>query len=143
MELEWRDVNARNGWLHGAVKYTASSGSVDLLQSVNTIWMGCHEEATDIGDSNLTMELMDAAAENGQLTMLQWLQDQHHSSTSVQQVGDGRIESKAMDNAAAKGYLDVVEWLHANHYQGGCSKDAMNNAAENGHLNVVQWLHVN
>lgn len=75
---------------------------------------------------------LDAAARNGNLEMVQWLETH----------GYGEGSTCAIDTAAQRGYLDVVKYLHLSHIE-GCTTNAMGNAAANGHLDVVKWLHAN
>ncbi|GLE02881.1 hypothetical protein PINS_up011745 [Pythium insidiosum] len=75
--------------------------------------------------------VMDFAARNGHLEILQWL----HGTPAL-----SRCSTRAMDDAAKNGHLDIVQWLHANRTE-GCTLKAMDGAAMNGHLGIVQWLH--
>ncbi|KAF0722033.1 hypothetical protein AaE_009984, partial [Aphanomyces astaci] len=75
--------------------------------------------------------LIDLAALNGQLRMLELLHSNPTNSTAT---------TDAMDLAARKGHVSVVRFLHF-HRSEGCSHFAMLHAATNGHLNVVQFLY--
>ncbi|KAG1700967.1 hypothetical protein DVH05_011211 [Phytophthora capsici] len=93
-----------------------------------------------------TTSPMDAAALNGYLEVLQFLQSTEAEPIENQQnrrhAGYNRCSTMAMDGAAANGHLDVVQWLHWNRHE-GCTTTAMDRAAANGHMEVVQWLHKN
>lgn len=76
--------------------------------------------------------IIDAAAANGHLPILQWLHACPHQECTI----------NAMDEAAANGHLNVVKWLHQNRSE-CCTYKAMNEAAGNGYLQIVQWLREN
>lgn len=75
---------------------------------------------------------MDAAAESGNLEIVQWL---HEHKT------DG-CTTKAMDWAAMNNHLSVVQWLHA-HRLKGCTTEAMDWALQNENLELILWFHYN
>ncbi|RLN94167.1 hypothetical protein BBJ28_00020134 [Nothophytophthora sp. Chile5] len=77
-----------------------------------------------------TLSLMDAAARNGFLDVMQWL----HANFNQ------KCTTNAMDCAATIGRLDVVQWLHE-HRSEGCASAATDLAASNGHMDIVKWLH--
>ncbi|TMW68231.1 hypothetical protein Poli38472_007903 [Pythium oligandrum] len=83
-------------------------------------------------DQEVASLVMDFAARNGHLDILQWLNDTKTLN---------RCSTRAMDDAAKNGYLAIVQWLHENR-QEGCTVKAMDGAAMNGHLDVLQWLHL-
>ncbi|EFA75342.1 hypothetical protein PPL_11418 [Heterostelium album PN500] len=76
--------------------------------------------------------LMDYAAINGHLPMLQWLHVNRNEGCT----------KMAMDLASMNGDLPTVQFLHENRSE-GCTSDALNFASENGHFQVVQFLHAN
>ncbi|TYZ62762.1 hypothetical protein PybrP1_004161 [[Pythium] brassicae (nom. inval.)] len=75
--------------------------------------------------------VMDFAARNGHLEILQWL----HATERL-----SGCSTRSMDDAAKNGHLAIVQWLHE-HRSEGCTTKAMDYAAKHGHLDVVQWLH--
>ncbi|KAG1706238.1 hypothetical protein DVH05_001386 [Phytophthora capsici] len=88
---------------------------------------------------------MDAAAANGHLTVLLFLQEVHDEMRQSKEKAGLTLPTctvEAMDNAAANGHLAVVQWLHE-HRKEGCTPKAMGQAARNGHLEVVKWLFDN
>lgn len=132
-EFSWKDSMARLTWMQRTMASVAGTGKLDMFEAVQKEFLKVSHEI------KLTPHLIDAAAANGHLAMVQWL----HDRQTFPAIGRWlRKKSNAMDNAATNGHLDVLKWLHKHHYK-GCSKDAMDNAAANGHLEVVKWLHVN
>ncbi|KAG1687237.1 hypothetical protein DVH05_005288 [Phytophthora capsici] len=88
---------------------------------------------------------MNAAAANGHLTVLLFLQEVHDEMRQSKEKAGLTLPTctvEAMDNAAANGHLAVVQWLHE-HRNEGCTPKAMDQAARNGHLEVVKWLFDN
>lgn len=69
-----------------------------------------------------------AAAEGGQLHVLQWAID-----------NGCPVDSSTAVGAAVRGHLDVLQWAISN----GCPWDegTCEAAASGGHLNVLQWAH--
>lgn len=118
--------------MEGVMMTVASTGNIGLLQLVYMEYSKLNSK-----DSGLIRDLINAAASNGHLTMVQWLVDYN-----LEVICDLRSGSKAMNNAAGNGHLDAVKWLHEN-YDKGCKTDAMDFASSNGHLDVVKWLHEN
>lgn len=133
LDFNWQDNIARLTWMQRTMVSIAGTGKLDLFESTQREFQQLSQEI------KLTSHLIDAAAANGHLAMVQWL----HDRLSIPAIGRWlRKKSYAMNNAASNGHLDVLKWLHKNHYK-GCSKDAMDNAAANGHIEVVKWLHAN
>lgn len=126
-ELEWLTESSKETWKDGLVVSVVGSGKINLFQSLQN-------ELGQLSHNNLNSSLVDAAAANGRLSMLEWLRDNRPH--------DFPAASKAMDNASSNGHLEVVKWLHEHRYK-GCTTDAMDLAAVNGHLKVVKWLHEN
>jgi ankyrin repeat protein len=90
---------------------------------------------------------LEAAAENGHLEVVQFLQRIDVTLETEREkkplVFDYPMcSTKAMDGAAGAGHLAVVKWLHTNRSE-GCTTAAMDEAAANGHWDVVKWLHFN
>jgi hypothetical protein len=83
-------------------------------------------------DLKLPTRLMNVAACEGQLAILQWIH--HHTADSC--------TVEAMDNAARRGDLEMLRFLHT-HRTEGCTTRAMDKAAASGHLEIVQFLHEN
>lgn len=112
------------------------------------------EEELSCDEDLIPTTAMDAAAKNGHLAVLLFLDGVDTASRNKQkkrswkfnfatrhQIGHyPRCTSFAMDAAAARGHLNVVKWFHS-HRSEGCTTTAMDRAAANGHLEVVQWLH--
>lgn len=94
-------------------------GNLEILQ-----WL-----ETNYPDSECSTIVMDCAAKNGHLDVVQYLDANRTEGCS----------SLAMDQAAKYGHLDVVEWLHF-HRTEGCTTWAMDKAAKKGHLEIVKFL---
>lgn len=135
-EFEWRKQRNRNEWMREARDYAARAGKLEMLQFVYAIYTERLKSAQAIALALRKWtgpRLMDEAAGNGHLDVVEFLHSRHP---------DQQCSSNAMDVAAGNGHLDVVQWLHK-HRPEGCTKEAMNSAAANGHLQVVQFLHDN
>ncbi|DBA04849.1 TPA: hypothetical protein N0F65_004486 [Lagenidium giganteum] len=104
-----------------ALEIAVRAGHADVVE-----WLGRHYPHLSVITSP---EMMDWAAGNGHLSVVQLLHDR-----------GAYCSRAAMDNASADGHLAVLEWMHR-HRREGCTSAAMDKAAANGHLKVVQWLH--
>uniref|UniRef100_H3H4F7 Uncharacterized protein n=1 Tax=Phytophthora ramorum TaxID=164328 RepID=H3H4F7_PHYRM len=101
---------------------------------------------------------IDFAAEGGNVSMVQWLLDQHvtvgkqwalknaaamgHLETVKLLVNDSivHLDGQAFCDAAANGHLPVVQWLKENNLGWNLASKAIDVAASNGHLEIVQYL---
>ncbi|ETL79603.1 hypothetical protein L917_19803 [Phytophthora nicotianae] len=147
---------AENGKLdvvHWLYKHYGSKPKVGLFQE-RDVPDGTGNDEEHFWDEDLVpTTAMDAAAKNGHLAVLQFLDSIDTSSRNKQKKRGGKLShnrqvgryprctSFAMDAAAACGHLHVVKWLHSHRLE-GCTTLAMDRAAGNGHFEVVQWLHV-
>jgi hypothetical protein len=114
-----------------------------------------------LNDAALMTCLIDEAASNGHLAMLEWLytvMPRNCAGASIRALNEAaangnlgivkwlttnttaRCTKWAMDMAAANGHLEMLKWLFENRTE-GCSTDAMEWAACRGHLHIVQWLY--
>ncbi|RHY51134.1 hypothetical protein DYB26_008311 [Aphanomyces astaci] len=98
--------------------YLAKHGSLRVLAYLHAV--GC---------TAFTPQVMDAAAQYGHLSLVQFLHTHRLGCTTA-----------AMNGAARSGHLDIVKFLHA-HRSEGCTSAAMDGAANNGYVDVVKFLH--
>ena len=82
--------------------------------------------------ANPENDLVQAAAENGHLHVLQWLKE----TLTV-----WRVDRNVIYQAALRGHLAILQWL----YESGREyfelwSEAMDGAAEGGHLECLKWL---
>lgn len=97
-------------------------GDIDTLQSLWTRFPEYHSVLTE------QVEIMDAAAEWGSLSTLQWLHDLNF-----------KCSTDAMNLAAENNHFSVVVWLHNNRSE-GCTSDALLYSAQKGHVKMTEWL---
>jgi hypothetical protein len=111
----------------GVAALAVRSGHQHVLQ-----WINEHHPDSITWDDGYGLNLMEEAAEFGQLAVLEWLHATRREGCS----------NWAINEAAANGHLDIVQWLHE-HRSEGCTSFAMNQAARMGHLAIVRFLHEN
>ncbi|GMF22177.1 unnamed protein product [Phytophthora lilii] len=164
-------------WESNALLAAATGGHGDLVVWLYTdvfhgFYMQSNQEVMDQLARHGDMEAMrrlvadgwqppriDFAAEGGNVTMMQWLLDQH-SDVGKQwalknAAANGHLDivkllvtkdmvyldGQAFCDAAANGHLKVVRWLRENNLGWNMAYKAMDLAASNGHLEVMQYLH--
>lgn len=107
----------------------------------------------------LTPQTADLAAENGHISVLEWLKTQDIICTDLTvnaAIEKGQTETvywidenfsrilsytKGMELACKHGNLEIVKWLHNKKVE--ATSRAMDLAAGNGHLDIVKFLHIN
>ncbi|EFA77904.1 hypothetical protein PPL_08543 [Heterostelium album PN500] len=112
-------VQIRNA--HLAVQNAIVNGNLELVKLLNVL---LHDNFKDS---------MDLAAENGQLEILSWLNENRK---------DLNCTTLAMDRAVINNHFNVVRWLYLNRTE-GCTRRAIDYAAENGCLDIIQLLNEN
>ncbi|KAG1687477.1 hypothetical protein DVH05_005168 [Phytophthora capsici] len=114
------------------IEEAAKHGQLEILKHFHHL-LSSSELSAVIGSwCRQSLNVMNVAAKNGHLDVVQWLHATYPEINS----------SKAMDHAAAHGHLAVVQWLHVVRKE-KCTRRAMDGAAANGHLEMLQWLHSN
>eukprot|EP00953_Heterococcus_sp_UTEX-ZZ885_P014415 8164-Heterococcus_DN1.PRE.20 len=145
----------------GAVKSAAAAGSLECLQWAHNQLCSC---AANGARTCCLTEVIDVAAESGNLQVLNWLLPyikHQRSSCIASAAGAGKLEAvqfllaatkqifnwngiaiieSAAVEAADGGHLQVLEWLHS--CTSICNDETFHSAAAGGHVHVLEWLHV-
>ena len=130
--LQWIHNTIRHPMVFGAdaMRNAASRGHFDAIR-----WM--HAEF----NVELTYEVIDCAAEYGQIEVLKWCEQQVLQQAFSE---DELDESEAMFVAAREGHLGVLQWLHDRRRTFVAidwNQGLYEVAAAHGHMRVLEWLH--
>ncbi|KAG9406637.1 hypothetical protein AC1031_002958 [Aphanomyces cochlioides] len=125
---EYAVVFSADGPFHLIVSFMRGKTAREWTDSYAILKMG-HWPL--LHQATITPATMDAAAADGRMDLVTWLQKNH---THVGCTTD------AMDLAAAGGHLEIVKFLHR-HRTEGCTENAITFAAAGGYLDVVEYLY--
>ncbi|KAF0709613.1 Aste57867_5838 [Aphanomyces stellatus] len=103
-------------WPSDVMVAAAGANQLDVVQ-----WLFTHRPETS------SSHAIEAAAANGHLRVLEWLQGIEGWSSAV------------MDAAASEGRIEVLKWLQT-HRTEGCTANALQRASANGWAAAVAWL---
>lgn len=137
-DYKWIDERRRAAWIEESISVVVAQDKESAMenQALEVIQLLYLIRQGNGADENPILlgrkRVMDIAAGNGLLSIVQWL---HHNTSET-------CTTAAMDLAAAGNHLDLIQWLHLNRHEGSTAS-AMDEAAANGHLKMVQWLHRN
>lgn len=123
---------ARPGCMKRMARVAAANGDLNVLQFVISVFESLSQSVDEVPiELRLNPDCFDAAATNGHLAVVRWLNEKREPCTT-----------KAIDGAAKNGHLNVVQRLHK-HLTVGCTTQATDNATKFGHLDIVRSLHEN
>jgi hypothetical protein len=144
----------------GALKNAAATGGLETLQWAHKQLCTC---AADGARTCCLNEVIDVAAQSGNLLVLKWLLPyiKHQRNRCITTAaGAGRLEAvqfllaatkktfnwnrsaiveSASAAAAEGGHLHVLEWLH--NCTSICNDQTFHSAAGGGHVHILHWLH--
>ena len=121
------DFSSDIGWVYKyhVIHKIINKGRLDIL-----VWLETYI------DDLLPFNILIAAAQYNQLSIIQWIWESHRELCSTDTISDALLE------ASCRGYLDVVAWLCPK-----CSNAdvgiSMCTAVRCNHLHVVRWLYEN